>query len=317
VVSPVVLGDSLFWIVDLYSSSAFYPLSLRLHLAGDERSYFKHAATGMVDAATGEVYLVPDPKPDPLAAAWMSRFPSLLTQWSTLPPGLAAALPVASDGLRAQMVAFGRVGQRSDNDVQRHPPALDGADSALAGSEPFFLLPQGRAPAQSIILLDQADRVQGMMIGTGGAQHMTLWYQLSRAGPKWASILDRLHGVDSTSSSVARDGGIARGPVRAVPLHGEMAYVQPAYLWRAQGAPTLARVTLLVGDTVRSASTLAQLTGVPPGGPSLATPSTMEFRSRVDSLYGTMRDALRRGAWTEFGRAFDALGRLLSRGSSR
>jgi uncharacterized membrane protein (UPF0182 family) len=156
-----------------------------------------------------------------------------------------------------------------------------------------------------------------MMIATGGAQRMTVWYQLSRPGPKWASILDRLHGVDSASSGAIRDGAIARGPVRAVPLRGEMAFVQPAYLWRAQGAPTLARVTLLSGDSVRTAPTLAQLAGPRAGGPTLAAPSPTEFRARVDSLYGTMRDALRRGAWTDFGRAFDALGRLLSRGSSR
>jgi hypothetical protein len=161
-------------------------------------------------------------------------------------------------------------------------------------------------------MLDQADRVQGVMIGAGGAERTTLGYPLSRAGPKWASILDRLHGVDSTNGGAVRDGAIARGPVRAIPLRGGLAYLQPAYVWRAQGAPTLSRVTALVGDSVRSAPTLAQLAGAPAGGPPLSTPSGAEFRSRVDSLYGTMREAMRRGAWTEFGRAFDALGRLLS-----
>jgi uncharacterized membrane protein (UPF0182 family) len=163
-------------------------------------------------------------------------------------------------------------------------------------------------------MLDQADRVQGMMIGAGGEQRMTLWYPLAKAGPKWASVLDRLHGVDSTNGGVIRDGAIARGPVRAIPLRGGLAYLQPAYLWRAQGAPTLSRVTALVGDSVHSAPSLAQLAGAPTGGAPSSAPGAADFRSRVDSLYGTMREALRRGSWSDFGRAFDALGQLLSGG---
>ena len=35
------------------------------------------------------------------------------------------------------------------------------------------------------------------------------------------------------------------------------------------------------------------------------------FEERVNDLYTTMRDALRRGDWTAFGKAYEDLGRVL------
>jgi len=39
--------------------------------------------------------------------------------------------------------------------------------------------------------------------------------------------------------------------------------------------------------------------------------SSADFQSRASALYGQMRDALRRGDWAAFGRAFEAMGRLV------
>lgn len=75
-VEPAYLADTLFWIVQLYSASATYPLSARYTLAGEERSYFRHAGTGMVNSRTGRVMVVPAPSADPIAASWRARFPA-------------------------------------------------------------------------------------------------------------------------------------------------------------------------------------------------------------------------------------------------
>jgi len=75
-VVPAYLGDTLTWVVELYSASRSYPLSKHFRLAGEERSYFRHAATALVNSLTGRVTLVPAPSPDPIAMAWRARFPS-------------------------------------------------------------------------------------------------------------------------------------------------------------------------------------------------------------------------------------------------
>ncbi|MEO5903153.1 MAG: UPF0182 family protein [Gemmatimonadaceae bacterium] len=77
-VAPAYLGDSLTWVVELYSASDLYPLSKHYTLAGADRSYFRHSATALVNAATGRTVVVPTPGADPIATAWRTRFPALI-----------------------------------------------------------------------------------------------------------------------------------------------------------------------------------------------------------------------------------------------
>jgi uncharacterized protein len=316
VVTPIVLGDSLFWSVDLYAASASYPLSRHFQIAGDERTYFQHAATAIVYAATGETFIVADSAPGPPAKSWITRFPSLFVPWSSLPEPLRAAVPPPIDGLRAQAAAFAEYGTRADSYVPRHLVPIDGADSAFVGTVPVFVTPRAGVTAVGLVLLDASERVRGMVIGTGGAEQQTLWYELPRLGPKWSTVLDRLRDVDSTATGTTRDASTARGPIRGIALRGGLAFAQPTYSWRAQGAPALLRVSLLMDDTVRAASSLAQVAGTLPAQTPAAPPSAAgtDMRTRAAALYGRMRDALRRGDWTAFGQAFDELGKLIGGG---
>ena len=76
-VSPAFLGDTLMWVVELYSASDRYPLSAHYVLAGEDRSYFRHAATVLVNSRTGRVTIAAEQLPDPIAAAWRARFATM------------------------------------------------------------------------------------------------------------------------------------------------------------------------------------------------------------------------------------------------
>ena len=75
-IEPMFHADTLYWKLELYSASSNYPLSQHFVLAGEERSYFRHAATALVNARTGRVMIAADPAPDPIAQAWMAAFPN-------------------------------------------------------------------------------------------------------------------------------------------------------------------------------------------------------------------------------------------------
>jgi uncharacterized membrane protein (UPF0182 family) len=75
-VEPMFHADTLYWKLELYSASSNYPLSQHYVLAGEERSYFKHAATALVNARTARVMIAADPSPDPISVAWMMAFPN-------------------------------------------------------------------------------------------------------------------------------------------------------------------------------------------------------------------------------------------------
>jgi uncharacterized membrane protein (UPF0182 family) len=307
-VEPILLGDTLFWSVDLYSASDYYPLSRHFLIVGEERAYFQHAAVAIVQASTGEITVVADSILDPVAKSWKQMLPSIFGTWGSLPAGLRAQLPPAIDGLSAKANAYGRFGARGENDPARHVPTLDGADSALTSDHLPLALPGARSTAIALPLVDETDRLRGLLIGTGGTSRTTYWYPLANAGPRWSNILDRLRSVDSAGSA-AREGPLAHGRVRAVPVRSGIAFVQPSYRWRGQGVPTVARVAQLTGDSVRS---IAPPFGVSTAATLAAAAGPSDFRTSVATLYAAMKDALRRGDLVAFGKAFDALGRALA-----
>jgi uncharacterized membrane protein (UPF0182 family) len=309
-IEPLLVGDSLYWGIDLYSVSSTYPLSRHVWLVGEERSYLRHAAVAVVQASTGEINIVPDSTLDPIAASWARRLPSVFGTWNALPPSIPALLPAAIDGLGAQAIAFGRYGGKTDDDPPRHVPTLDGADTSLITDPLPIVLPGAQTTAIALPLVDDTDRLRGLLIGTGGPSRRTLWYPLATPGPRWSAVLDRLRSVDSAGSA-ARDGPLVPGRVRAVPVRSGIGLVQPRYRWRPPGVPTLNRVAVLVGDTARS---------IPPNSASTTRAADVpvpagDLKASVAALYAAMRDALRRGDWVAFGRAFDALGRAVG-GSS-
>ena len=96
---PAYLGDTLLWVVELYSASSTYPLSRHYTLAGAERSYFRHAGTALVNASTGRLLMIPSPTPDALAAAWRSKFPQNIRAGGTDYLDALTPVPRAAPGI--------------------------------------------------------------------------------------------------------------------------------------------------------------------------------------------------------------------------
>jgi hypothetical protein len=305
-VEPLLVGDSLYWSLDLYSASSTYPLSRHAILAGEDRSYFRHAAVAIVQASSGDITVVPDSALDPIAATWVRRLPSIFGTWTGLPRGIRGLLPPAIDALYAQANAFGRYGSVTDSMPARHVPVLDGADTSLVGEDLPMVLPDARATAISLPLVDETERVNGMLIGTGGTDRLTVWYPLRMPGPRWGTVLDRLRALDSAGGA-AREGPLAHGRVRVVPVRTGVGFAQTTYRWRPQSVPALNRLAILAGDTARSL--VPGNVAVPE--PTIAAQPAAPVRGPALVLYNTMRDALRRGDWAAFGRAFDSLGHVL------
>lgn len=306
-IEPLLVGDSLYWGVDLYSASSTYPLSRRVRVAGDDRSYLQHAAVAIITSWTGDITIVPDSAPDPITRTWVRHLQPLFGSWSTLPPGIQNLLAPPIDGITAQALAFGKYGNHFDNEPQRHVPTLDGADTSLITDPLPMILPGSRITAVTLPLVDDADRLRGLLIGTGGAARHTFWYPFaSNSGLRWTSVLDQLRSADSAGSAM-REGPLVAGRVRAVPVAKGISFVQPRYRWRPQSIPALTRIALFDGDSARSiapTSTLARnQTSLPAG----------DFKASVAAAYSEMRDAMRRGDWAAFGRAFEALGRAIAR----
>jgi hypothetical protein len=188
-------------------------------------------------------------------------------------------------------------------------PTLDGADTSLVTDPLPMVLPDGKTTAVTLPLVDETDRLRGLLIGTGGTARRLMWYPLTTQGTRWSPVLDHLRSVDSAGSA-SREGILAPGRVRAIPIRGGIGFMQPKYRWRPQTVPTLSRIALSSGDTARS---IIPGTGLPAHQTEVPVVAG-DLRTTVSGLYAAMRAALVRGDWVAFGRAFDALGVALGKG---
>jgi uncharacterized membrane protein (UPF0182 family) len=113
---PVIDDGRIYWVVDLYTTSSWYPYSQPLVAGPDgpmgrlDRStdlepgtnYMRNSVKAVVDAHDGHVtlYLVDDT--DPLALAWSRAYPGLFTDGSEMPDSLVEHLRYPQDLFRLQ-----------------------------------------------------------------------------------------------------------------------------------------------------------------------------------------------------------------------
>jgi uncharacterized membrane protein (UPF0182 family) len=314
-ISPIVVADSLYWAIDLYSASNSYPLSERDSLADDNVTYLQHAAVGVTNALTGAMWIVTDSTKDPIAESWLEAFPSLVALRTALPAAVARALPPPVDGARVQGRKLASFGLRGE--VERHGHLLTeeaGSDTVLSGESALLALPGTDATQWSAAVLDQNEHAVGVLLASGGAAPAVHWLPLRQASARWSTVADQLRRALDTTMSTPRDARAVHGRVRMVPLEGgQLLFVQPLYAWRTDGA-TLLGIAATADTTVTAARTLADALGASGNTTESTAPiAATDFRTAAEQLYARMSDAMRRGDWTAFGRAYDALGALLNR----
>jgi uncharacterized membrane protein (UPF0182 family) len=316
-VTPIARDGQLLWALDLYAASANYPVSQHVTLGGEEYSYVRHAATALVDAYSGRVMIVADSALDPIGRSWMRRFPTLFSDWSRVPAGIAAAIPPALDAGHLHALILARHGRRGEARRRGMLPADEGADSGLvAQGSPSILLPiSDDVAAWTVPVLDDAGFVRGTVIAAGGRTRGTYWVEGRGTPTRWNDVLDRLRRSRDSLPGRPRDPSVRGGRVRVIPLSDRLVFLQSGYAWPPEGPPSLVRVAVIDHDSVFAGRTLADAFGMSAGfEPDLGEPTTDEsLRARASRLYDAMREALRRGDWTAFGEAYEALGALLAR----
>jgi uncharacterized protein len=308
--SVAVVHDTVFWVVPVYSTAATLPLSRHMEVGGESVNWLRHSVTALVNGSSGRLRFVIDSTPDPLAAAWRRRFPSIFTTWAAVDPAIRRSIPPPKVGTRTIALAYARYGAR-DERLGRggHIPPWNGADSLLAGERHVIGYPGTDRPVAVFPVTDADDSLVGSVIASGGGDGAFIWHP-SPTGISWAEgarlLADAPDGRTPPTAAT-------RGAVRVVPLAETVALAQPEYHWPEGGAPTLRRVALLDGDTVRRGQTLAELAGVSPVQRERAGEELGEVALR---LYDRMRAALARSDWADFGSAMDSLGAIL-RGGTR
>lgn len=308
---PLVRGDSLYWVVELFAVAKEYPLSDGVEFAGVVAHYVRHAATAVVQAQSGRVMMLPVVELDSLSASWVRRFPSLFTPRAEAPAWLEAALPPPVDLVLVQGAVAGRTGFLGDSARAATLARVDDADADLVDGPPTLFQRDTSGRLAWAAPVGNASALLGTMTSTGGLAPRVS-YRPHAFTLGWTGALERLQ-------AAADEAGIGRalihsrrGRVQTIPLEGGPAFVQSFYEWPPDGPPRLAGVVALREGRATVARTVAEALGEPAQPAPRALPADV-LRARAAALYDAMEVARRAGDWRAYGEAWAALGRLLGR----
>lgn len=305
----LLVGDSLWWAVELFNASADYPLSEPISVDGVAARYAVAAGVALVNAHSGRVMAVLGERPDRVTRWWRDRLPSLFVKRSQVAPELLLALPAPVDRAMVQGTALALTGFRRDT-LAAHPlfQADDADPDLLPGAPtPFISAAAGRPLAWGVPVVDGVDHLRGVFVAVGGVRSRTVLIEAPDTA-RWTGVLGQLQRSADSAHFSRSLRHPRRGRVQVVPTTDGMAVLQSFYDWPPEREPMLAGVVALRAGQARSGSSLASALGAP----GLAATADATLRLRLARSYADLRDALRREDWIAFGRAMDTLRRLAS-----
>jgi uncharacterized protein len=266
----VLVGGKLFWIIDGYTTSTYYPYSepfsdtepiankpptereqklahgSTASLAG--ANYVRNSVKAVVDAFNGSVtFYVFEPE-DPLIQVWQRIFPELFTAQEKMPDGLRSHARYPRDFLLTQGLVYAKYHMTDPavfyNQEDLWMRATEKYYAAVQPVEPYYVMWQapGSKTAEFILMLPFTPKNRQVMIGwiAGMCDPANYGRLLAYKFPKEERIL----GPQQVETKIDQDGFLSaqlslwnqqgsrviRGNTLAIPIDNSLLYVEPIYL---------------------------------------------------------------------------------------
>jgi uncharacterized protein len=329
----VVDQGRLFWIQDAYTVADGFPYS---EPTDDGFSYIRNSVKVVVDAYEGDVrFYVIDPK-DPVLRAYRAAMPTLFRSLDEMSPGLRQHLRYPQDLFQVQVDKFNTYHMTEPQvfynreDVWAAPNEKFGGEAIQM--EPYYVLMKlpGENRLGFLLMIPVTPRNRDNMIAWIAARSdfpgygELIVYKLSKDNLILGPLqIEALIDQDTTIARQLtlwdqRGSRVIRGNLLVVPIDKSFLYVEPVFLL-AEGTniPQLKRVIVSDGNSVAMEPTLAEALQVVFGErqstPEEATVAPQAPTSGASEALSAAEQALRRGDWTAFGRAWEQLKSLLGR----
>lgn len=269
-----IAPNHLYWIVDAYTTSQYYPYSDK---GENQFNYIRNSVKVVIDAYNGLVdFYVADPT-DPIIQSWQGIFPGMFQPLEAMPATLRSHIRYPVDLFEIQserlldyhmtdpQVFYNR------EDQWQVPQEIYGGEPRPV--EPYYLifkLPAERS--EEFILLHpftptRRNNLIGWLAGRsdGNNYGKLLLYQFPKQrliyGPE--QVEARINQDPAISQQISlwnRQGSrVIQGNLLVIPIEKSLLYVEPLYLEAEQNSlPTLARVIVAYENRIIMAGTLTE-----------------------------------------------------------
>lgn len=343
----VIADGRIFWIIDGYTESSYFPYSEPLAPGG--ANYVRNSVKATVDAYNGTVsfYLVDDE--DPIAATISKVFPDLLKPVSEMPESLRSHLryPESLLELQANVLRTYHIQHPGlfYNQEDLWSVALEKFENDVRPMSPYYTvmkLPGETDAAEEFVLV-----LPITPAGSAGNEkhNMIAWLAARSDGDNYGQLrlyhfpkdtvvqgprqidarIDQDTDISASLTLWSRTDGsnVVRGNLLVIPVGDTVLYVEPVYILAAgNDLPELKRVIVATKDSIAMRPTLrealAAILGrdpgqLTPGGPT-APDADATLQSLVAQLERTLqssKQAQQSGDWAEYGKQQSYLEQLI------
>ena len=332
----VVSGGKLYWIQDAYTVSDHFPYSSP-HAADFEAglNYIRNSVKVVVDMYDGDVrFYVMDPN-DPVMAVYRRAFPGVFLDLNQLSADLKAHLRYPEDLFSIQADQY-RTFHMTVPQVYYNREDLwvlpqENYAGTVAPMKPYYILMKlpGSDKLEYLMMTPFTPQKRNNMISWLAAKSdfpeygKMLFYQLPKEkliyGPmQIEAMIDQNTTIAQQLTLWDQKGSkVIRGNLIAVPIENSFMYVVPLYL-TAEGTdfPQLKRVIVISGDKVAMEPTLDEaiqaVFGTQQPQVSAQAPGAQPELGQARAQFDDAQKAMQQGKWEDFGKAMDALKRLLN-----
>lgn len=294
----VTVDGKLYWMMDAYTSSPYFPYSEPYNIEQGYDNYIRNSVKVVVDAYNGNVdfYMVDDS--DPVATTLAKIYPGLFKKFDDMPEALRAHVRYPNYLFNIQANVYKKY-HMNDVRVYYQKEDLWAIATQTYGQESKVMTPQyyitklpGETDVEFINSIpytpNNKNNMTGLLVARNDNGHYgeLVLYRLPKDriiyGPQQVEAQINQDTNISKEFSLWNNSGskYSRGDMFVIPVEESLVYVEPVYLEAANGSlPEVKRVIVAYGDKIAYESTLAQalnkLFGAGAGDPlSSSTPAT-------------------------------------------
>ena len=342
-----VVNGKLYWIVDAYTTSSYYPYSEPYSGEVGSTNYIRNSVKVVIDAYNGDTTFYVVDQDDPVARTYQKIYPTLFKDVKEMPEGIRKHIRYPNSLLKIQAGVYTKYHMDQvkvfyqDEDLWDIAHQIYGTEEKEMDPSYFiFELPDEK----------KAEFINMIPFTPKSKQNMTAIMMARNDGNRYGQLLvykfpknKTVYGPMQIEAQIDQNTEISkefslwnssgskyrRGDLFVIPINNSIMYVEPVYLEASnQAIPEMKRVIVAYGDKIAYESTLedalADLFGEDENGGQSQSASassgknnsgksnTKELIQKANEAYENAVNAQKSGNWKKYGDYLDELEKYLN-----
>ncbi|WP_027399424.1 UPF0182 family membrane protein [Anaerovorax odorimutans] len=273
----VTVGGKLYWMIDAYTTSSYYPYSEPFDPEKSRINYIRNSVKIVIDAYNGDVnyYIVDDN--DPIAKTYAQIYPKLFKSFDQMPEELRAHIRYPNTLFNIQANVYKRYHMNDvkvfyqDEDLWAVSNEIYGTKEVPMSANYYIMKLPGEDKVEFINSVPYTPRgkknMTGLLVARNDGEHYgeLIIYKLPKDkiiyGPMQIEAQIDQHTEISKEFSLWNSSGstYTRGNMFVIPIEQSLLYVEPVYLEASNSSlPEVKRVIVAYGDRIAYEPTLAE-----------------------------------------------------------